>query len=97
MIKKLLIGSVLGLMLSVGVVQADVFVRVAPPRPRVERRLARPGPRYVWVPGYHIWNGTAYVWRPGVWVLPPRPHARWIRPRWVHRRRGWVFIEGRWR
>ena len=97
MIKKLLIGSIFGLLLSVAAMQAQVVVRIGPPRAVVERPIPAPGPGYVWVPGYHRWNGTAYVWTPGVWMRPPRPHARWVRPRWVRRHGGWVFVEGRWR
>ena len=59
-----------------------VFVRVGPPAPIVEVRSVAPGPRYVWVPGYHAW---------------PRPRAVWVPGRWVRERRGWVFVDGRWR
>jgi hypothetical protein len=77
--------------------QAEVFVRVAPPPVIVERPIARPGPGYVWVGGYHRWDGARYVWTPGAWVMPPRPHAVWVEHRWVRRHGGWVFVEGRWR
>jgi WXXGXW repeat (2 copies) len=97
MFRKLLLSSALGVLLSAGTVCAQVVVRIGPPRPVIERPVPRPGRGFVWVPGYHRWNGTAYVWIPGAWVRPPRPHAVWVRPRWVHRRRGWVFIAGRWR
>jgi hypothetical protein len=36
-----------------------VYVRVGPPAPIVEVRPVAPGPRYVWVDGYHRWNGRA--------------------------------------
>ena len=97
MFKKPLHSVILGFFLTIGITQAQVFVGVAPPRPLVERRLARPGPRYVWTPGYHRWDGRAYVWVPGQWVLRPRPRAIWVPARWVHRPRGWVFVEGHWR
>jgi len=74
-----------------------VFVRVGPPAPIVEVRAVAPGPRYVWVPGYHAWNGAAYVWTPGSWLVPPRPRAVWVPGRWVRARRGWYFAEGYWR
>jgi hypothetical protein len=76
---------------------ADVYVRVAPPHPLVERRVASPGHEYIWTPGYHRWDGRSYVWVPGAWVRPPRAHARWVGHHWVHRRGGWVLVEGHWR
>jgi hypothetical protein len=75
-----------------------LYVRVGPPRAFVEARVASPGPGYVWVPGYHRWDGAAYLWVPGAWARPPRPRAAWVPGRWAQdRRRGWYFIEGRWR
>lgn len=96
--RKLLVTSTFGILLGLGTtLSADVVVRVAPPRPLVEPRLAAPGPGYVWTPGYHRWDGHAYVWVPGAWVLPPRPHAVWVPHRWVHRHHQWAFVEGHWR
>ncbi len=78
---------------------AAVFVRIAPPRPVVERAIRAPGPRYVWTGGYYRWSGRAYVWAPGRWVYPPRPAAVWVAPHWryVPARRGYVFVAGFWR
>ncbi|HTS27628.1 MAG TPA: hypothetical protein VMH81_17260 [Bryobacteraceae bacterium] len=76
---------------------AEVIIRIPPPRPRIEHRAARPGPRYVWVGGYHRWDGRAYVWVPGRWELPPRPHAYWVAHHYERRGGGWVFVEGHWR
>jgi hypothetical protein len=96
MLRKLLIASAFAGSLAFNSL-ADVYVRVGPPRPLVERRIAPPGREYVWTPGYHRWDGRAYIWTPGQWVLPPRRHAHWIPARWVHRRGGWIFVEGHWR
>jgi hypothetical protein len=75
-----------------------VYVRVGPPAPIVERRVVAPGPGYVWVPGYHVWDGRAYVWRAGRWDRAPRPSARWVAPHWIHDgHRGWYMVEGHWR
>jgi YXWGXW repeat-containing protein len=76
---------------------ARVYVRVGPPARVVEVRTAAPGPRYVWVEGYHRWDGRAYAWVPGRWVVPPRARAVWVPARWVHERRGWYFVPGHWR
>jgi hypothetical protein len=74
-----------------------VYVLVGPPAPIVEARVVAPGPGYVWVSGYHAWDGRAYVWRPGRWDRAPRASARWVPARWVRDRRGWYMVEGRWR
>ena len=74
-----------------------VYVRVGPPAPIVEVRPVAPGPRYVWVNGYHRWDGRAYAWVPGKWVLPPRARAVWVPGRWVHASRGYYWVDGRWR
>lgn len=74
-----------------------VYVRVGPPAPIVEVRTVSPGPRYVWVDGYHRWDGRAYAWAPGRWVVPPRHRTAWVPARWVHDRRGWYIVSGHWR
>jgi hypothetical protein len=97
-VRKFFLVSILGLGLGIGATQAaEVYVQVGPPRAIVERRSPAPGPRHVWIEGYHRWDGRAYVWVPGRWELPPREHAVWVAPRWEHRSGGYVFIEGRWR
>jgi WXXGXW repeat (2 copies) len=92
-------AMVFGIVLSAATASASthVYVRIGPPAPVVEVRAVAPGPRYVWIDGYHRWNGRAYVWTPGRWVVPPRAHAVWVPARWVHERRGWYFVEGHWR
>jgi len=74
-----------------------VYVRVGPPAPIVEVRPVAPGPRYVWVDGYHRWNGRAYARVPGRWVVPPRARAVWVPGRWVHEKRGYYWVDGHWR
>lgn len=97
MIRKLLSIGFIGAGLAITASAADVFVRIAPPRPLHERRLPAPGRGYVWTPGYHRWDGRAYAWSPGAWVQPPRARAHWVPAHWAHRRGGWVFVEGHWR
>ncbi len=75
-----------------------IYVRVGPPTAIVETRTVAPGPRYVWVGGYHRWEGGAYVWVPGRWALPPAHRAAWVPGHWAqHRRNGWYWVEGHWR
>ena len=97
MLRKGLLVGFLGAILSVSAFAADVVVRIAPPRPVIETRVVAPGPGYVWTPGYHRWDGRAYIWVPGAWVMPPHAHARWVAHRWEHRNGGYVLREGHWR
>jgi len=90
----LFIGAGMTLSTAVG---AEVFVRVGPPRAVVEHRGPRPGRDYVWVNGYHSWDGNRHNWVAGRWDRPPHRGARWEAHRWVRRNGGWVFVEGRWR
>ena len=76
---------------------SQLVVRVGPPPVIVERPIPRPGPRYVWLPGYYRWGGARYIWVPGRYEIPPRPGAVWIGPRWVQRNGTWVFVAGFWR
>ena len=75
-----------------------VYVRVGPPAPIIETRVVAPGAGYLRIPGYHSWDGRAYVWVPGRWDRGPRANARWVPARWVRdRRHGWYLVEGHWR
>jgi hypothetical protein len=74
-----------------------VYVRVGPPAPIVEARAVAPGPGFVWVSGFHAWNGRAYAWVPGRWERPPRARAVWVPAHWQRERRGWYLVQGHWR
>lgn len=95
--KRLLLAVTSVFLLAAPAMYAEVVIRVRPPAAIVETRPVAPGPGYFWTAGYHRWDGTRYVWVPGAWVLPPRPHAVWVAHRWVRRGGGWVFVEGHWR
>ena len=73
-----------------------VYVKIAPPPPRVEVKVVAPGKGYFWIGGYHRWTGTAYVWVPGRWALPPRPGAVWLPGHWKKHAHGWVWSNGHW-
>ncbi len=90
----ILAGSLSAPSASAGV---RVYVRVAPPAAIVETVPVAPSPRHIWVPGYHRWDGRAYVWFPGRYVLPPRANVVWVPGHWASHRRGWYWIEGHWR
>jgi hypothetical protein len=74
-----------------------VYVQVGPPQPVMEVHEVSPGPGYVWIPGYHRWDGRAYVWTPGYWTRGPRSQATWSPGHWSHNRKGWFYITGHWR
>jgi WXXGXW repeat (2 copies) len=99
LIRGVFVAAMLSTVLSAIPASAStrVYVRIGPPVPIVEVRPVAPGPRYVWVDGYHRWDGRAYAWVPGRWVLPPRAHAVWVPGRWVHEKRGYYWVDGHWR
>jgi hypothetical protein len=97
MLRKTLMVLLMGGGLALTSTAEEVVVRIAPPHAVVEKRGPAPGRDYIWVGGYHRWDGGHYVWVPGRWDRPPRPHAHWEAHRWVKRNGGWVFVEGHWR
>jgi YXWGXW repeat-containing protein len=76
---------------------AEIVIAEAPPPPRREVISVRPSRGHVWIAGHYQYQNHGYVWIPGRWELPPRGHAKYVQPRWEHRGRSWVFIEGSWR
>lgn len=74
-----------------------VYVGVAPPPVIVEKIPVAPSRNHIWVRGFHRWDGRAYVWVPGHFVVRPRPGAIWVAGHWVKHRRGWYWVDGRWR
>jgi len=73
---------------------ADVWVRVAPPAPRVE---VVPAPRhgYQWVRGHWQWQHKHYVWHNGTWVRERRGYV-YNQPTWVERDGRWHMAAGNW-
>ena|SRR5690349_18894827 len=74
-----------------------VYVPAAPPPRVAESITVAPGPEYLWVPGYHVWNGSAYIWTPGRWERRPANRRAWVPGHWNHDRHGWYWVEGHWR
>jgi hypothetical protein len=91
-----LAGSLMSSNLSAGV-HVRVYVPAPPPPPVVEVVGVAPGPRHVWIAGYHRWDGRAYVWVPGRWVVRPRARTVWVAGHWAQHRRGWYWVRGHWR
>ena len=82
-------------------VLADVKVRVyvpsPPPAPPAEVIGVAPSHRHAWVPGFHRWDGKAYVWVPGHFALKPRARAVWVPGHWERNPHGWYWVDGHWR
>lgn len=101
LLKTTAAATLLGATMAVGSACADtygrVYVRVGPPPPVYEVRAYAPGPGYVWIEGYHRWDGNGYAWVAGRWARPPRAHAAWVPGHWNRDSRGWFFIDGHWR
>jgi hypothetical protein len=97
MVKKIAMAALLALTFLPAASFAQVIVRIAPPAPIVERRPPPPDRGYVWIDGYHRWDGARYVWVGGRWDRPPHPGQRWVAHRWVHRGDHWEMVEGHWR
>ena len=96
--KKFFSIGLLALALSAGTAHGAIFVQVGPPPPPPRQVIvARPGPGYVWVPGYYRWARGRYVWAPGYWAMPPRPRAIWVPGYWTPRHGGYVWTGGYWR
>src|SRR5262245_25762465 len=74
-----------------------VYVASAPPPPIYEEVTVSPRTGYVWVPGYHHWNGHSYVWVGGRWRAAPRHRSHWVEGHWEHSHRGYYWVEGYWR
>ena len=95
--KKIALAILLALTLLPAASFAQVVVRIGPPPPVYEHRGPPPDRGYVWIAGYHRYEGDHYVWTPGRWDRPPREHQRWVAHRWVHRGDHWEMQEGHWR
>jgi hypothetical protein len=76
--------------------QQQTVVVQQPPPVRMEVIPVAPAPNYVWVNGYWGWHGR-WIWIPGRWAYPPRPHAVWVGGAWVHGHHGWSWHAGHWR
>jgi hypothetical protein len=67
-----------------------------PPAPVAEQEGPSPGPEYVWIGGYHRWDGHAYIWVHGHYDRRPHPRANWVPAHWEARGRAHVFVDGHW-
>ncbi len=70
MIRRGLLACLAALVLAGVAGAAEIRVKIAAPRVRVEKSIPAPGRGYVWTSGCQRWDGRAYVWVPGTWVQP---------------------------
>jgi len=96
-VAALLLGSSLALTAACTDTRGRLYVRIGPPAPVYEVRSVAPGPGYVWIEGYHRWDGNGYLWVTGRWERPPHVRAVWVPGHWDHDGRGYFWIDGRWR
>jgi hypothetical protein len=71
-------------------------VQEAPPPPRFEAAIARPGPRFVWIKGDWRHSGHEWGWSGGRWSVPPGPHARWVPASYEAVSGGTRYTPGHW-
>jgi hypothetical protein len=60
--KRQILTAACALFLTVGVANAQIVIRIGPPPPRPVEVVPAPPPvhrDWVWVPGYHRWDGRA--------------------------------------
>lgn len=95
--KKIALSVLLALAMIPAASYAQVAIRIGPPAPVVENPGPPPRAGFVWIGGYHRWDGDHYVWVHGHWGRPPRAGAVWIPAHWAHRHGRWIMIEGHWR
>jgi len=73
-----------------------VDVNSPPPTPKTEVAPKRPNDQAVWQEGNWRYYGARFVWLPGHWAMPPRPHAVYTQPRWDVVNGNHMFTEGYW-
>lgn len=80
------------------VAQAQVYLNVAPPAPRMEV-VPRARPGFDWAPGYWSVQGRDHRhprWVQGRWVQH-RSGYEYVPAHWVERRGRWMFVDASWR
>jgi WXXGXW repeat (2 copies) len=92
----MMVGSLAGCLVAPAPPPPDVVVQPVPPPDVVEVRPPAPGPGFIWVGGFHYWNGRRYVWRRGYWQRRPYGYHVWIRDHYVHGPHGFVYVRGHW-
>ena len=85
--------------IRIGVDFGAVRIRIAPeapPPPRVEYRMERPGRNHIWIAGYWDRQDDRWAWAPGRWEVPSQRGSRWIRPQYRQEAGAYRYEPGRW-
>ena len=69
--KKIALALLFALAMLPAASFAQVVSRVGPPARVHEHRGPRPERGYVWISGYHRYEGDHYVWTPAVGIVHP--------------------------
>lgn len=95
--KLLFLGTLLILILFIYSCRSSRYVvRERPIEPHYVQPLA-PGANYIWHGGYWIRGGNGYTYHNGYWMRPSSGRRHFTSGHWQRRRRGWVWMSGRWR
>jgi hypothetical protein len=76
--------------------EVKVYVLTAPPAAKTSVPTTPAKAGYVWSPGYWNWNGTAYVWTEGSWIVVVEPSKKWVPATWTQEGNKWYFTAGHW-
>src|SRR5690349_3317533 len=96
MIRKLMLAALLAGSLGTIATTASavVYVRVAPPEPRVEV-VPQPRRGYTWAAGHWEWQNRRHVWIQGNWVRDRRGYE-YRQPEWKEDNGRWHMTRGAW-
>jgi hypothetical protein len=67
------------------------------PPPRVEVLPPPPGARYIWQPGHWVWNGRAYAWIGGRYIIRRAAYREYVPGHWADRYGRPVWVQPYWR
>ena len=96
MIRKTILAAMFAASIGTAATSATavVYVRIAPPEPRVEV-VPEPRRNRTWSAGHWHWQGKKHVWKQGTWVRD-RPGYRYSQPAWAERDGRWYMTRGSW-
>ncbi len=92
---RLALGA--GLLGSLALPAAAEVMRDIPPNEAEGPPPPPPGPRYVWQPGHWHWNGMAYVWIRGHYLIRQAAWHEFVPGHWAPRAGGFVWVPAHWR
>ncbi len=76
---------------------AQIIIKIKPPKPKVVVVKTKHRPHHIWVKGH--WKTTPsgkFVWVEGHWIKK-RHGFVWIDGHWKKVRGGWIWVPGHWK